>query len=102
MALLNFCVTDKRYIAPGQLVYITDQLTQRRLLVDTGAAYSVIPHSSTSLPNGLALAGATGRPIPYWGEKQFHLFFCGQAFSWSFLLAAVQFLIGRSVRHSAG
>ena len=42
-------------IAPGQLVYITDQLSQRRFLVDTGAAYSILPHHSP-----------TDRPSPSW------------------------------------
>jgi hypothetical protein len=80
-------------VAPGQLVHITDQLSQRRFLVDTGAAYSVFPYVSTAPPNGPALSGAAGQPIPCWGERYFHLSFGGQSFSWSFLLAAVQFPI---------
>jgi hypothetical protein len=80
-------------VAPGQLVHITDQFTQRRFLVDTGAAYSVFPHSSSGFPSGPALSGATGQPIPCWGEQQLHLSFGGQDFSWPFLLAAVQFPI---------
>jgi hypothetical protein len=80
-------------VAPGQLVHITDQFSQRRFLVDTGAAYSVYPHSSPSFPGGPALSGAAGQPIPCWGERQLQLFFDGQVFSWPFLLAAVQFPI---------
>ncbi len=80
-------------IAPCQLVHITDQLTQRCFLVDTGAAYSVFPHSSSSFPSGPALSGAAGQPIRCWGEQQRHLYFGGQGFSWPFLLAAVQFPI---------
>jgi hypothetical protein len=74
-------------------VHITDQLTQRRFLVDTGAAYSVFPHSSTSPPRGPALSGAAGQPIPCWGERHFRLSFGDQLFDWPFLLAAVQFPI---------
>jgi hypothetical protein len=61
--------------------------------VDTGAAYSVFPYVSTATPSGPALSGAAGQPIPCWGERYFHLSFGGQSFSWSFLLAAVQFPI---------
>jgi hypothetical protein len=42
-------------IAPGVLVHVVDQICGWRFLVDTGAAFSIIPHSS-SLP-------ATGRGI---------------------------------------
>ncbi len=80
-------------IAPGQLVHITDQFSQRRFLVDTGAADSVYPHSSPSFPGGPALSGAAGQPISCWGERQLQLSFDGQVFSWPFLLAAVQFPI---------
>ncbi len=80
-------------VSPGQLVHIVDQHSHRRFLVDTGAAFSVFPHSSASPPRGPALAGAAGQSVPCWGEQQFHLLFNGKAFSWPFLLAAVQFPI---------
>jgi hypothetical protein len=70
-----------------------DQLSNRRFLVDTGASFSVFPHSSASPPVGPALAGAAGQPIPCWGERQFRLSFNGKVFLWPFLLAAVQFPI---------
>ena len=31
-------------VAPGQLVYVTDQLSNRRFLLDTEAAFSILPH----------------------------------------------------------
>ncbi len=80
-------------VSPGQLVYIVDQLSRRRFLVDTGAAFSVFPHSSASPPLGPALAGAVGQSIPCWGEQQFQLLLNGTSFTWQFLLAAVQFPI---------
>ena len=46
-------------VAPCQLVYITDQLSQRRFLVDTGAAYSILPQSSP-------LIRSTNRSSPSW------------------------------------
>ena len=80
-------------VAPGQLVLIKDDLSDRRFLVDTGAAYSVFPHSSPSPPSGPALSSASGRPIACWGEKSLTLSFNGKCFTWPFLLAAVQFPI---------
>jgi hypothetical protein len=80
-------------VSPGHLVNIKDQFSHRPVLVDTGASFSVFPHSSTSPPCGPALAGAAGQSIPCWGEKQFQLLFNGKAFSWPFLLASVQFPI---------
>jgi hypothetical protein len=49
-----------------------------------------VSHFSTSSPSGPALSGAA---VPYWGDKLLHLSFGGSRFSWSFLLAAVQFPI---------
>jgi hypothetical protein len=80
-------------VSPGQLVHIMDQSSNRRFLVDTGAAFSVFLHSSPGPPYKPALAGAAGQSIPCWGEQQFQLSFTGKAFSWPILLAAVQFPI---------
>ncbi len=80
-------------VSPGQLVHIMDQSSNRRFLVDTGAAFSVFAHSSPGPPCEPALAGAASQSIPCWGEQQFQLSFTGKAFSWPFLLAAVQFPI---------
>ena len=77
-------------VAPGQLVYITDQLTNRCFLVDTGAAFSILPHHSSVTPPGPALAGPNGCPIASWGDKPVQLVLDGQQFQWTFLLAAVQ------------
>jgi len=61
--------------------------------VDTGATYSVFPHRSSAPPSGPALTGPGGRAISTWGERETPLSFDGQHFTWSFLLAAVQFPI---------
>ena len=76
-------------VAPGQLVYVTDQLSNRRFLVDTGAAYSILPHHSSGQPTGPPLAGPVGRPLACWGEKPEYLVLDGCRFKWTFLLAAV-------------
>ncbi len=39
-------------VSPGRQVHVVDQLSNRRFLVDTGSAFSVYPHSSTSPPRG--------------------------------------------------
>ena len=77
-------------VAPGQLVYVTDQLSNRRFLVDTGAAYSILPHQSSTLPSGPPVAGPNGRPIACWGDKPVQLVLNNRRFQWTFLLAAVQ------------
>ena len=70
-----------------------DQLSGKHFLVDTGATYSVFPHRSSAPPSGPALTGPGGRAISTWGERETPLSFDGQHFTWSFLLAAVQFPI---------
>jgi hypothetical protein len=80
-------------VAPGRLVHIVDESTQRRFLVDTGAAYSIFPFSSSGKQSGSRLTGADGLHIPCWGEPRLSLVFHGHRFEWPFLLARVQFPI---------
>jgi hypothetical protein len=80
-------------ISPGSLFHLHDQLSGKHFLVDTGATYSVFPHRSSAPPSGPALTGPCGRAISTWGEREIPLSFDGQQFTWSFLLAAVQFPI---------
>ena len=88
-------------VAPGQLVYITDQLSQRRFLVDTGAAYSIRPHHSSGQPTGPPLAGPDGHPLACWGDKPVQLVLDGLHFQRTFLLAAVQCpIIGVNFLHA--
>ena len=44
------------------LIYLQDVLTNRQLLVDTGASCSVFPHHSSAAPTGPRLLMADGRP----------------------------------------
>ena len=80
-------------VAPGQLMHVTDQLTNRRFLVDTGAAFSILPHHSSVQPSGPHLIGPNGVPIACWGDKPVQLVLDGRRYQWTFLLAAVQFPI---------
>jgi hypothetical protein len=44
-------------IAPGILVHVVDQISGRRFLADTGAALSIIPHSSSLPASGRGIVG---------------------------------------------
>jgi hypothetical protein len=48
--------------APGLLVYINDQLSGQRFLVDTGAAFSILPHHSSEPATGQGQLGRVGPP----------------------------------------
>ena len=56
-------------VAPGQLVYVSNQLSNRCFLVDTGAAYSILPHNSYGQPTGPPLAHPDGCPLACWGDN---------------------------------
>ncbi len=80
-------------VAPGQLVHVTCQLSSRRFLLDTGAAYSMLPHHSPAVATGPRITGPSGSVIPCWGELSLNVMFFGRKYSWTFLLAAVSFPI---------
>jgi len=81
-------------VAAGMLVHITDQLTDGRYLVDTGASFSLVPHRSTKPPaREPRLTGPNGLPIRCWGEEIRRLQFGGRTFQWPFLRADVSFAI---------
>jgi hypothetical protein len=79
--------------AAGQLLYVTDQQSSRRFLVDSGASVSLIPHSSPSPSSGPRLVGPDGGDIACWGERELQLQLGGLPFTWKFLRAAVAFPI---------
>ena len=81
--------------SPASLAHVEDKQTGQQYLVDTGAAYSVIPFSSTAEPRGPPLRGAGGSNIACWGREKRTIQLGGMKFTWSFLKAAVKFpLIG--------
>ena len=77
-------------VPPCQLVYVMDQLSNKRFLVDTSAAFSILPHQSSGQPTGPHLAGPDGHPLACWGDKPVQLVLDGCPFQWKFLLPAVQ------------
>jgi len=81
-------------VAAGMLVHITDQLTDRRYLVDTGASFSLVPFHSRDPPaREPCLTGPNGSRIQCWGEERRRLRFSGRLFEWPFLRAEVSFPI---------
>ncbi len=57
--------------------------------MDTGAAFSNLPHHSSDPATGQGLIGPSGSPIRCWGESAVKLKLASQHFTWSFLLADV-------------
>jgi hypothetical protein len=62
-------------------------------MIDTGAVFSVIPHSSSEPACGQPIMLASGKPIPCWDWKDQLVKFGGQEFRWTFLFASVAFLL---------
>jgi len=73
----------------GTLFHVVDELSGKRFLVDTGAARSVLPHTSSQQPHSLRLIAANNQSIPTWGEKRVKLIFNKRHFSYTFILAGV-------------
>jgi hypothetical protein len=71
------------------LIFLTDELTNDRYLVDTGATLSIVPCNQNSSPSGPLLKGADGQPIPSWGFIKKTVRFQGKLFTSTFLQAAV-------------
>jgi hypothetical protein len=80
-------------VRPGRLFFISDSVSHRRYLVDTGSAFSIMPWKSAESPSGPNLSGADGRRIPCWGERPFTVTIGDIPRQWQFLLAAVSFPI---------
>jgi hypothetical protein len=56
-----------------------------------------MPFKSSLKPQGQRLAGPDGQSIPCWGERKTDLIFNGRRFTWTFLLADVQFPSSASI-----
>jgi hypothetical protein len=48
--------------ANAGLIFLTDELTNDRYLVDTGATLSIVPCNQNSSPSGTLLRGQMGKP----------------------------------------
>ncbi len=73
-------------LPPGFLVHILDQISGWRFLVGTGAAFSILPYSSTLFVSGQEIVETTGSPIKWWGDFQVKL----KLLNWTCLQAEVQ------------
>ncbi len=62
--------TAIHFPANADLIFLTDELTSDRYLVDTGATLSIVPCNQNSSPSSPLLKGAEGQPIPSWGFIQ--------------------------------
>ena len=80
-------------VVPGKLLHVIDSSSCLKFLVDTGASYSLFPHKSTQLPFGPILKTPNGMSIPSWGESVKTMAFDNRCFTWSFLLADIEFPI---------
>ena len=76
--------------SPASLAHAVDQISGMKFLVDTGAAYSAIPHSSPVPARRPPLRGTGGSAIHCWGAITRTVKFVGQEFKWLFLRAPVQ------------
>ena len=54
---------------PSCLLYLVDAVSSRRYLVDSGSAYSIIPHKSAAAPTGPRLITANGTPLKCLGHR---------------------------------
>ena len=63
-------------VAPGRLIYLEDQLSQRHFLVDTGAAYSILLFQSVARPSGPG-----HKEIPCWEERSVDVMYHGSCFT---------------------
>jgi hypothetical protein len=71
------------------LIYLTDSISKKTFLVDTGTAVSVFPHSGPTHKADSYLTGPDNKPIRSWGNKVITVCFGGRNFACEFVLAAV-------------
>ena len=73
-------------------LFVTDALTGRKFLLDTGASVSLFPAAPNSDPDNSAiqLVAANGTRINTFGTKKIPLMFDGRRFQWEFTLANVR------------
>ena len=81
--------TAMHFPANAGLIFLMDELTNDKYLVDTGATLSLFPCTSKNPPSGPLLKGADGQPIPSWGFVSKTVQFHGKLFTSNFLQAAV-------------
>jgi hypothetical protein len=83
----NATATAMHFPANVGLIFLTDELTNDRYLVDTGTTLSIVPFNQNSNPSGPLLKGADGQPIPPWGFIKKTVQFQGKLFTSTLLQA---------------
>jgi hypothetical protein len=75
--------------AGDHLTFLTDSLSSRRFLIDSGSSKSVIPYHSSLPTTGPTLYTADDKPIATWGFRRLAVKFGDRKFHFPFILAAV-------------
>jgi hypothetical protein len=70
-------------------MFLTEELTHDRYLVDTGSTLSIIPFQSNSKPSGPLLKGANDFIIPIWGFVSKTVQFQGKLFTSQFMQSVI-------------
>ena len=70
-----------------------DVANSKRYLVDSGSAFSILPHKSSAEPTGPRPMTADGKLLHCWGRCTCSVCTMTREFSWTFLLAPVAFPI---------
>ncbi len=76
--------TAKHFPANAGFIFLTNELTNDRYLVDTGAALSIVPCIFNAGPSGPLLKGADGPTILSWGFVSKTVQFQGKLFTAKF------------------
>lgn len=77
----------------SRLMYLRDQLTDTKCLIDTGSKVTVIPRTVESIEDRDApyrITAANGQQIKTYGTKRTRLQFHGKRFTWTFIVADVR------------
>jgi hypothetical protein len=76
--------TTMSFLPAKNLIFLQDSQNDFKFLVETGAFFSILPHSSLAPPIGPHLVGANDKQIPIWGFRHRNVCFSGQNFVFDF------------------
>ena len=75
------------------LLYLVDVASSKQYLMDSGSAFSILPHKSSAEPTGPHLMTVDGKPLTCWGRRMCTVRTRTRECLWTFLLAPVAFPI---------
>ena len=73
------------------LLYLVDVASSKQYLMDSGSAFSILPHKSSAEPTGPHLMTVDGKPLTCWGRRMCTVRTRTRECLWTFLLAPVAF-----------